>query len=209
MAAIPSGTLHACQRCGLIQRLPAGGVPSGCHALCPRCRARLDHAPGTRSLALPAGLALAALILYPLAMALPVISLQKLGHTHESTIWSGVVKLFADGHLVIAAIVFLCSIVIPLGKILGIFTLCFPALRGRISPRHQAFTYRTIDFLGRWGMIDVLLVAILVAAVKLGDWIDVTAGPGIIAFAGVVVLSLLSSLFFDPRAIWDQAPFTP
>lgn len=203
MAALPTHSLHACPRCGLIQQLPTGGIPPGHHAICPRCRARLDHAPAARSLALPAGLALAALILYPLAMALPVLSIQKLGHASESTIWSGVVQLFADGHLVIAAIVFLCSIVIPLGKILGIFTLCFPALRGRLSPRHQAITYQTIDFLGRWGMIDVLLVAILVAAVKLGDWIDVSAGPGIIAFAGVVILSLLSSLTFDPRAIWD------
>jgi paraquat-inducible protein A len=137
-------------------------------------------------------------------MALPVLQITKLGHAHDSTIWSGVVQMFADGHYLIATIVFLCSIVIPLGKILGIFTLCAPALRGRLSPRHQALTYQTIDFLGRWGMIDVLLVAILVAAVKLGDWVNVAAGPGIIAFAAVVVLSLLSSITFDPRAIWDS-----
>lgn len=128
-----------------------------------------------------------------------------MGHASESTIWSGVVRMYADGHAVIATIVLLCSIVIPLGKIAGIIALCLPAMRSRISQRHRALVYRLIDWLGRWGMIDVLLVAILVAAVKLGDWVAVTPGPGILAFAGVVVLSLLSSLTFDPRSIWREA----
>lgn len=137
-------------------------------------------------------------------MALPVLSITKMGHASESTIWSGVVRMYADGHAVIATIVLLCSIVIPLGKIGGIIALCLPALRSRISQRRRAVVYRLIDWLGRWGMIDVLLVAILIAAVKLGDWVAVTPGPGIIAFAGVVVLSLLSSLTFDPRSIWRE-----
>lgn len=195
-------TLHACSCCGLIQRAPEV-VPATHRAVCVRCRTRLDH-NSPRSLAWPAALALAALVLYPLAMALPVLSITKMGHASESTIWSGVVAMYADGHAIIATVVLLCSIVIPLGKIVGIFALCVPAMRARISQRRRAVVYRLIDWLGRWGMIDVLLVAILIAAVKLGDWVAVTPGPGIIAFAGVVVLSLLSSLTFDPHSIWAE-----
>jgi paraquat-inducible protein A len=194
-------TLHACSCCGLIQRAPP--VPPSHRAVCARCRTRLDHA-SPRSLAWPAALALSALVLYPLAMALPVLSITRMGHASESTIWSGVVRMYADGHAVIATIVLLCSIVIPLGKIAGIISLCLPVLRSRISQRRRAVVYRLIDWLGRWGMIDVLLVAILIAAVKIGDWVAVTPGPGIIAFAGVVVLSLLSSVTFDPRSIWRE-----
>lgn len=199
--------LHACHCCGLIQSIPP--VPAAHRAICPRCHSRLDHTPVAQSLAWPAALALAALVLYPLAMSLPVLEIQKLGHSRAATIWSGVVQMYADGHALIGTIVLLCSIVVPLGKILGIFILCTPQLRSRLSRRHRSLTYRTIDWLGRWGMIDVLLVAILVAAVKLGDWVDVAAGPGIIAFAGVVVLSLLASLTFDPRSIWSDPTPSP
>jgi len=191
---IPSD-LAACRRCGQIQHIPSPIPPVPDRLLCARCHARLITRASTPS-SLPAALALAALILYPLAMSMPVLELQKLGHARESTIWSGVVQLFSDGHLIIGAIILICSVVIPLAKILGIFILSSPTLRSRFSRRYQSLAHRAIDWLGRWGMIDVLLVAILVAAVKLGDWITVTPGPGIIAFAAVVILSLLSSFTF-------------
>lgn len=194
--------LTSCPHCTLIQSLPAH-APSPTHTLrCARCHAALTHS-ATRSLAWPAALSLAALILYPLAMALPVLRIERMGHSSESTIWSGTRQMFRDGHIVIGFIVFTCSIIIPLAKILGIFTLCTGDRLLAHRP-HRALTYRIIDWLGRWGMIDVLLVAILVAAVKLGDWVDVHPGPGIIAFAGVVTLSLLASITFDPRAIWSE-----
>lgn len=202
--------LHSCHRCGLIQRVPAAGAAkAGARIRCTRCLTSLSTDPAARSLAWPAALALAALVLYPVAMALPILELEKLGRTRETTIWSGVVQLFSDGHMVIALIVFLCSIVIPLGKIGGILVLCLSAGRNTFfQRRHLAFTYHAIEWLGRWGMIDVLLVAILVAAVKLGDWVDVHPGPGVIAFAAVVILSMLSSIAFDPAAIWRNAPDT-
>ncbi len=198
--------LVACGCCGQIHQAPVR-LALGEVAECVRCRHVLPGAEGTvRSLAWPAALALSALVLYPLAMALPVLQIEKLGHARASTIWSGVVRMYTDGHWVIGTIVLLCSIVIPLGKITGILALSVPVLRGRFPHRHRALTFRAIDWLGRWGMIDVLLVAVLVAAVKLGDLVSVTPGPGIIAFAGVVLLSLLSSMTFDPRAIWADAP---
>ncbi len=209
-----SRAAHACHCCGLIQHVP--DVSTAHVACCARCRARLTNfAPvsaeqSRRSHTWPAALALAALVLYPIAMSLPVLHIQKLGHTRETTIWSGVVQLLADGHLIVGTIVLICSVVVPLAKIAGIFVLCISAGRESfLHQRHQALTFRTIEWLGRWGMIDVLLVAFLVAAVKLGDWVDVYAGPGVLAFAAVVVLSMLSSLTFNPKAIWLESSLRP
>jgi paraquat-inducible protein A len=154
-----------------------------------------------------AAFALAALLMYPPAMLLPVLELRKMGHAHSSTIWSGTVELLAHRQYAIGAVIFLCSIVIPVAKILGMLALWWTVRRPAstsFSPRARAMTYRAIDWIGRWGMLDVLLVAILVAAVKLGDWMDVTAGPGVVAYAAVVIFSLLSSASFNPHAIWED-----
>ncbi|MCC6908818.1 MAG: paraquat-inducible protein A [Phycisphaerales bacterium] len=149
-----------------------------------------------------AAFALAALILYPAAMLLPVIEIEQMGHTHGATIWSGVVDLLAEGSILVAVIVLLCSIVIPLAKILATFLICSGEMF--LHGRHRAMTYRMLEWIGRWGMVDVLLVALLVAVVKLGSWLRVHPGPGAAAFAGVVVLSLLASAVFDPEAIWQE-----
>lgn len=155
-----------------------------------------------------AAFALAALLMYPAAMLLPVLELRKLGHERSSTIWSGTVELLAHGQVFIGVVVFLCSVVIPVLKIMGMLGLWW-TVRGQrarlmIPARTRALTYRAIEWVGRWGMLDVLLVAVLVAAVKLGDWMDVKPGPGVAAYAAVVIFSLLSSASFDPHAIWEE-----
>ena len=75
-----------------------------------------------------------------------------------------------------------------------------------LERRHQALTYRIVEFTGRWGMLDVTLVAVLVAALKLGDMVEVTPGPAALAFAAVVVLSLIAVAFFNPQRLWDEPP---
>lgn len=199
MTSTPSA-LRACGTCGLVQRVR--GAPGGFVARCPRCRAIVRHDRIPRAASRAAAFALAALILFPVAMWLPVLSVEQMGHTNSSTIWSGVVALWADGHPGLSLLVLTCSIVIPLGKIGGVFVLC--AGGAALRRHHQAAAYQAIDLLGKWGMIDVLLVAFLVALVKLGDLVDVHAGPGAVAFAAVVVLSMLASASFDPSAIWEE-----
>ncbi|MCL4742133.1 MAG: paraquat-inducible protein A [Phycisphaerales bacterium] len=194
------GTLRACHRCGLVQRV--GVVPRGYRARCPRCAATVRHARHPRSNARAASFALAALLLYPAALSLPVMQVQRLGHAHEATIWSGVVSLLAEGQTAIGLVVLFCSVVAPLAKLAATFALC--AGDALLQRRHRATAYRLVEFLGRWGMVDVLLVAVLVAAVKLGDWVTVQAGPGVAAFGAVVVLSLLASASFDPHAVWED-----
>ena len=158
-------------------------------------------------------LALGALALYPPAMILPVLEVEKMGHARSATIWSGVVELLTHGQILVGVVVLVCSIVIPLVKIGGIVWLS-GILRGEwnrswrvdVSRRGRSRVLRAIDWLGRWGMVDVLLVAILIAAVKLGSVLQIHAGPGIAAFAGVVILSMLASAFFDGEAIWEGHP---
>jgi len=148
-----------------------------------------------------AAISLAALILYPLALTLPVMRIERLGHTHVSSIWGGMVDLLAEGRLFVGLAILLFSIVTPIGKLGAMFVLCSGDRLLRAS--HRAFTYRVVEFLGRWGMADVLLVAIVVAIVKLGDLVQVTPGVGVVAFGAVVILSLLASAAFDPHAIWE------
>jgi len=193
-------SITACRDCGLTQRV--GAVPKGFRARCCRCSAslRIGAARGGSNWA--SGFALAALILFPAAMILPVFELQRLGHTRAVTVWSGAIDLISEGELAVGVLVFTCSILVPLMKMVGIVLL---GIRGRwIGPRPRANAHRLIEILGRWGMLDVLLVAVLVAAVKLGNWANIHPGPGVAAFAAVVVLSLMASAFFDPRALWEE-----
>lgn len=144
---------------------------------------------------------IAALILFIPANILPILSMSKLGYKTESTIWSGTVKLWNDGTQGIAILVLLCSIVIPLAKIFGLFFLCL-TWKTR-SSKSTAYIARLVEVIGRWSMLDVFLVAILVALVKLGTIATIRPEPGIIAFAGVVVLTMFASANFDARLLWN------
>ena len=148
--------------------------------------------------------ALGALIVFPLAISLPVLELRKLGHVREVTVWSGAVELISSGQAIVGVLVFTCSIVVPLLKLGGILLLGFDRpWKGNETTRRR--THRVIHWLGRWGMLDVLLVAILVAAIKLGNWADIRPGQGVFAFAAVVVMSLLASAVFDPKELEKHA----
>lgn len=195
-------TLRACRCCGLVQHIPH--VPLRHRAACPRCGTTVRHDKPPRSVAWAAAFSLAALILYPAAMALPVIEITNMGRTQAATIVSGAIELAAAGSYAVAIVVLVCSVIVPIVKIGAMFLLC--AGDAILHRRHRAVTYRALEWIGRWGMVDVLLVAILVAAVKLGDWASVYPGPGATAFATVVVLSLLSSAAFDPESIWENQP---
>lgn len=190
-----------CSRCGQAQRV--GAISPGFLARCARCSARL-HLRRGHTITWAAAFAIAALILYPAAMLLPVFELQRLGHIRTVTVWSGAIDLIAEGQAVVGILVFTCSILVPLLKMIGIVALSLPG--PWLGPRPRAHAHHAIDFIGRWGMLDVLLVAILVAAVKLGNWANIHPGPGVLAFAMVVVLSLLASAVFDPRALWEDEP---
>lgn len=196
-----SAELRTCHCCGLIQRvLPLRARQM---ARCVRCGTCICRSRGIgKSNSRTAALATAALILYPVAVGLPMLRIEKFGHYNESGIIEGTFTLLAGGHVLVGIVVLLCSVILPLAKLAGLLILSTGAfLKNR---RHRAWTYHLVEWTGRWGMLDVLLVAVLVAALKLGDMVQVSAGPAAVAFTAVVVLSLLSAASFDPHALWHS-----
>jgi len=161
-----------------------------------------DPAHRALSTARTAAAAIAGLLLYPFAVCLPIMTIERFGHANASSIWTGTWELLGKGEWFVGVVVLLCSVVIPLLKLLGLLaiTVFAPAL----SRRWRAATYRMIEWTGRWGMLDVLLIAVVVAWVKVGDLVEVTPGPATLTFTLVVLCSLLASAWFDPHVIWDE-----
>jgi paraquat-inducible protein A len=125
----------------------------------------------------------------------------------ESTVWDGVVKLVQNNQWFVAIVVFMASIVIPLFKLTALFFLVISVrLRSRRGQRLRAQIYSFIDVVGPWAMLDVFLLAVLVALVQLGNLATIWPGPGLIAFTSVVVLTILASQTFDPHLIWNPPP---
>lgn len=167
---------------------------------CPHCG---HAAAGPRDLRAArrrtAALSLAALALYPPAVLLPVMRIDRLGASHETGVLDGAAALVADGHAWLAAVVIVASVLVPLMKLVGLLTLS--TSRVPVSARTRMLACGWIERIGRWGMLDVLLVAGLVAIVKLGDLVRIEPGPGAAIFAAMVGCSLLASAVFDPRAV--------
>ena len=197
------GSITGCTACGGVCTIDSAQVTGRVRIRCPHCGHSLPDATALRiSRSRTAAFAMSALILYPPAVLLPVLRIDRLGNSHESGIIDGVGTLFADGHGWLAAIVLVCSVIIPLTKLLGLLVLSTTRIRVGTLARRRL--WRAIEALGRWGMLDVLLVAALVALVKLGDLVRIDPGPGAAIFAIMVAFSLLASACFDPRAVRQE-----
>ena len=197
----PVVNLKACHCCGLVQSLPP--VPAGGVAFCARCGVRIhDPRRSLRGNRMCRGAALGSLILFPLAIFLPVMRLEQFGHVTDASIWSGSVGLLVHGEWFVGSVVLVCSVILPLAKIVALLGLSsFPR---RFDLKQRAWIWRAIEWTGRWGMLDVLLVALVVAWVKFGDVAEVRPGPGTVAFTGCVLLNLLASAWFDPHSLWEE-----
>ena len=201
MASEP--VVASCPTCGLVQAVEP--LRPGTVAECIRCGSFIEARRSERSLEVTAALTLAALILYVPANVYPITKMYLYGAYSESTVWDGVVMLMQSEQWVVAVIVFLASMVIPLVKLAGLLSLVVTARMGwgrRLRSRTQL--YKFIDAIGPWAMLDVFLLAVLVALVKLSTWAKILPGPGLLAFSAVVVLTMLASAAFDPRAIWER-----
>jgi paraquat-inducible protein A len=151
-------------------------------------------------------LTLAALILYVPANIYPILRITYYGLYSESTVWDGCVNLFRDGQWLVAVVVFLASILIPLFKLLGLlFVTAPPSIGGPRARQLRSRVHVIIATLGPWAMLDVFITAVLVSLVKLGQFVTVLPGRGLLPFALVVVLTILASASFDPEARWEQA----
>ena len=171
--------------------------------VCPRCGARL-HLRKPDSLGRTAALVLAAMILYLPANLLPITVTTALGVRQADTILSGVIYFMQTGSWEIASVIFIASVFVPFAKLcLLILLLVSVRFRWRWRPRDRTVLYRLTELVGRWSMVDIYVVTILVALVRLGAVATIEAGPAAVYFAAVVVLTMFAAESFDPRLIWD------
>jgi paraquat-inducible protein A len=200
LVAVPPDSI-ACDACRLLAR-PATPTDPG-H--CPRCGARLRWRQA-HALQRTWALLIAASILYLPANLLPVLNTKTLLTAQSDTIMSGVVYLFATGSWPLALIVLVASVMIPLGKILALAFILVSVQRGSSSGnRQRTRLFRTVEFIGRWSMLDVFVDTFVVALVQLSPLMTVEPGPGVVYFMAVVVLTMFAARSFDPRLIWDAA----
>ena len=191
--------LFSCHVCGLVSK-----APPDCHqAHCPRCDSPL-HFRKPDSLARSWALLIAAYIMYIPANLLPIMETSSLFSSQDDTIMSGVIYLWHSGSWDLALIVFIASIMVPLLKLITMTLLLITAQRRSVwQPLQRTKLFRIVEFVGRWSMLDIYVVAILAALVHIGSLATVKAGPAALAFGGVVVLTMFSAMQFDPRLIWD------
>ena len=113
--------------------------------------------------------------------------------------------MYAAGWWAIGSLIFFASITVPIAKLLILtFLLASVERRSRWNPRERTFLYRIVEYIGRWSMLDMFVVSLTVALIQLGAVANVQPGPGATWFAGVVVITMLAAMSFDPRLIWDS-----
>ncbi len=191
-----------CHMCNLlVQRPPIN--ESGKRVRCPRCGSSL-HCRKPNSIERTWALVIAALIFYVPANILPVTVTTYFGSSQADTIVSGVSYFMSSGSWGIALIIFVASIIVPIAKLVVLMGLLISIQRrSDWRPEERTRLFRITELIGRWSMLDVFVVTVLVALVRLGYVSTIEAGAGIIYFAAVVVLTMLAAMNFDPRLIWD------
>jgi paraquat-inducible protein A len=144
--------------------------------------------------------------LYIPANIYPILSITKLKQTQGYTIWAGIEDFLRTGAWPLALLVFMASMVIPFFKIASlIFMLTTMHRKSPASLLWRTRLYRLIDFIGRWSMIDIYMLSVLVGLVQFGQMAQVTSGEGAVCFAAVVIITMCAVMTFDPRLMWDEA----
>lgn len=200
IARLPLEGLVACHECDLLMRRP--DVTTGQRVECPRCGFELyslRNQFGRRCLAL----VLTALMLYIPANFLPIMQLNLLGRTANDTIWSGVVGLYESGMQGVALVVFLCSMGVPLLKLLcQLFVLL--SIHFRMGRSYGMQLYRIYHHLKEWGMLEVYLMGILVSVVKLVDLADLNLGIGLACFIALLLVQVWLEVTMSPHQVWEE-----
>jgi paraquat-inducible protein A len=194
LSAARAGFL-VCDACGQLNRAPGEA--------CARCDASL-HFRKPHSFARAWSFLIAACVLYIPANLMPVLESESLFGSTSDTILSGVRFLWQSGDWLIAAVIFIASIVFPGAKLAALWVLLATAGQGsswRVKGRTRI--YRMLEVIGRWSMTDIFVAAMVTALVQFKTVGEVSPGPGALAFAAVVLLTMFASMSFDPRLIWD------
>ena len=193
-------SLVACPDCDLLNRLDG---PAAATLLCARCGAVLRrHRPDSidRTLAL----VVAALLLFALANAFPFLAMQTGGLVQETTLLSGVHELWRQDLRLLAALVFCTCVLVPAAQLAGLLTILLPLRLGRRPPPGAARILRLVQAAAPWGMMEVFMLGILVALVKLGHMATIVPGVSVFSFAALIVVMAAALSTLDPALIWAR-----
>ena len=191
----------SCIDCGLLIPMTPARQPE---KTCQRCGSAL-HSRHKNSLNRTWALLITAIIFYIPANLMPITLTTALGKTEGDTIMQGVIYFLFSGDWPVALVIFTASILVPMLKMAALTYLLISVQRHSIHrPLDRTKIYRMVEFVGRWSMIDVFVVTIMVALVQLGGLASIQAGTGAIFFCAVVIITMLAAESFDPRLIWDE-----
>ncbi|WP_354625650.1 paraquat-inducible protein A [Psychromonas sp. MME2] len=192
--------LAACPHCHFVNKWDKEEESPKCH----RCDGAIySRKPDSYNRTL--AYTITATIAYIPANLLPIMTIVYFGKGDPDTILSGVALLIKLGSYPIAAVIFLASFILPLSKLVALYVLVYSLKnKSRFSKKRLTTFYRFIEIFGRWSLLDVFVVALLVTLVEIGSVVEIIAGGGATAFGIMVVLSILAAESFDPRLIWDE-----
>ncbi len=196
ISALHGLNLVSCHQCETVQAADRARCSFCGHALHGRKRNSLQRAWS---------FLITALILYVPANVLPIMTTNEMGKETFNTIAGGVVALWEHGDFLIALIILVASLLVPLAKFAALIVLCLGNRLEMVDkPQSRANIYRLTEFVGRWSMVDVFVVAFLAALIQLGNLMSVYPGPAALAFAGMVIFSMLAANSLDPKLFWDE-----
>ena len=199
-SAVDDPDLVACSDCDLLQRLPA--VQSGGSARCPRCDRELWRRRDG-SLDRTLALAIAAAILWVVANAVPMLGLSAVGHRASTTVLGGARQLWHDDQQVVAVLVLFAAVVAPALQI-GLMLLIVLGARRRPAPRWVGTLLRYHPTTRIWSMIEVMMIGVLVALIKIADYATVIPGIAMYALGALVFVLAAMQAGFDQREVWAR-----
>lgn len=192
-------TLIACLECDLVQNLPA--LRAGQRARCPRCNATL-HTERANANTKVLALSLTGLVLFTLANSFTFMRFELNARVQENSLISGAYELYDWGRAPLALLVLVVSILAPLIKLLA-QTYVLGALHLGLRARHLMRVFRLVEWLHPWAMMEVYLVGVLVAIVKLSEIAIIVPGLALYSFSALIVIMALSDITLEPRPVWD------
>ena len=198
-----------------MERVPDTIVCEGCDAVysrptlqprdvarCPRCHSELDrHSGAQRRRILP--FTVASLVMFTIANAFPIVEMEMQGHRNQTTLMGAVIALSSEGRSIVALLLLATTLLFPLLQLCILVYLLVPLANQR-RPAGFAALVRAMQTLRPWGMVEVFLLGVLVAIVKLSSMAKVLPGPALYAFMVLTVL-LTAVLSFNPRGFWEMA----
>jgi len=189
--------LKACNACGIVLQLDEAHF-------CPRCGATV-LSRRHNSIERVWVLLLVGILAYIPANTLPILMTRSIAGDTSDTIMSGVFELIRHGSYGVAAVIFMASVLIPIAKFIIIAGLALSLhFDANLSDHTRHKLHAITEFIGRWSMIDVFVVAVLAALIQLGAILTILPGTGINCFAVSVVFTMLSASALDPRLLWDK-----